>query len=286
MPSENRSPVWFAFALPLSRAASRHMLHSTLAGDQTRGLAVGQALERSEMYFRSAKYYDHLYHFKDYAAASSELHARIGRMAPGAQSLLDVACGTGKHLEHLRHHYRAEGLDLNPDLLETAQRRCPDVLLHQGDMTDFDLGRTFDVVTCLFSAIAYVKSSENLRKTLCRLARHTTRGGLVFLEPFFSPETFRVGELTFNVANLPDAKIAWTYISRKEGTLGVLDVHHLVGTVTGIEYFTERHELGLFTHEEYVTAFEAAGLSVEYDPVGLFGRGMFVGTATNDVKHP
>ncbi len=229
------------------------------------------------MYRASAKYYDHLYHFKDYGAAADQLHSWIERVAPGARSLLDVACGTGKHLEHLRRHYEAAGLDINEDLLHIARARCSDVVFHAGDMTAFDLGRTFSVVTCLFSAIAYVKSVDNLRRTLVCLARHTSPDGAVFLEPFFSPENFRVGDLTFNVADLPDTKIAWTYISRKAGALGILDVHHLVGTKTGVEYFTERHELGLFTHEEYAAAFRDAGLSVEHDPAGLFGRGMYIG---------
>src|SRR5262245_5760329 len=131
------------------------------------------------MYRRSAKYYDHLYHFKDYLLASDQLQAWIQRVMPGAQTLLDVACGTGKHLEHLRSTYRAEGLDINPDLLEIARARCPDVVFHEGDMAAFDLGRTFDVVTCLFSAIAYVKTADRMASTIACLARHTAPGGVV-----------------------------------------------------------------------------------------------------------
>ena len=53
----------------------------------------------------------------------------------------------------------------------------------------------------------------------------------------------------------------------------------MVGTPEGVEVFTERHEAGLFTDEEYRAAFVAAGLEVEHDETGLIGRGLYVGRA-------
>ena len=58
----------------------------------------------------------------------------------------------------------------------------------------------------------------------------------------------------------------------------ILDFHYLVGTPEGVEHFTEHHELGLFTDEEYRNAFTAAGLQVAHDPEGLIGRGLYIGT--------
>jgi hypothetical protein len=34
--------------------------------------------------------------------------------------------------------------------------------------------------------------------------------------------------------------------------------------------------MALFTDEEYRQAFDAAGLSVEHDPEGLIGRGLYI----------
>jgi hypothetical protein len=67
------------------------------------------------------------------------------------------------------------------------------------------------------------------------------------------------------------------YISEIEGSVSILDTNYLIGTPEGITYFTERHELGLFTHEEYQDAFRRVDLEVEYDPVGLFKRGLYIG---------
>jgi ubiquinone/menaquinone biosynthesis C-methylase UbiE len=228
------------------------------------------------MYQRSAEFYDRLYHFKDYASASRQLVELIDRSFPAARTLLDVACGTGRHLEHLRARFGVEGLDINPTLLATARRRCPDVAFHLGDMTDFDLGRTFDVVTCLFSAIAYVKTAENLFRAVARLAAHSVPGGMVIVEPFFSPERFWVNHLVLNVSDEPDLKIAWMYTTEREGALGRIDVHHLVGRRSGVEHFRELHEFGLFTDAEYEQAFIRAGLTPSYDPTGPFGRGIYI----------
>ena len=52
----------------------------------------------------------------------------------------------------------------------------------------------------------------------------------------------------------------------------------LVLTDDGAEHFSEHHEAGLFTRRQMREAFEAAGLSVEYDEEGLIGRGLYVAT--------
>lgn len=231
------------------------------------------------MYGRSARFYDALYSFKDYPAAGSALHDAIQRRRPGARSLLDVACGTGKHLEVLRHWYEVEGVDLNPELLAIARNRLGDVRLYQQDMVGMDTGKRYDVVTCLFSSIAYVRTPANLERAIARFERHLAEGGLVVLEPYFSPEQYWTDRVTLNVVDQPELKIAWMYASPPPiDNVAVLDIHHLVGTPQGVECFAERHELGLFTPAQYVGAFEQAGLRAELDPAGFFGRGAYTAT--------
>lgn len=228
------------------------------------------------MYGKSAEYYDVLYGFKDYDAAVAMLRAVLDEVAPAAHTLLDVACGTGLHLERLRRRYDVQGLDINPKMLEIARRRCPDVAFHQADMADFDLPDRFDVVTCLFSSIAYAKTPEGLHAAVAAMRRHLSPSGVILLEPWFTPENFWTHTITANHVDEPDLKITWMYTSEREGALAVLDTHYLAGRPDGIESFRERHELGLFSHEQVAAAFDAAELRWSHDVEGPFGRGLYV----------
>lgn len=232
------------------------------------------------MFTRSAYIYDALYSSKDYAGEAERVHALIQqhKRSPGS-ALLDVACGTGGHLPYLREHYTLEGLDIEESMLALARQRVPDVPLHQGDMADFDLGRQFDAVICLFSAIAYVKTVERLRQTLRTLRRQSAPGGVVLVEPWHRPQQWQAGLFGADVMRRDDLKAVRMWYSLREGNLSILDQHFLVATSAGIEHFTERHELGLFTNEDYLAAFRDAGLEVTYDPVGLTGQGLYIGVA-------
>ena len=66
-------------------------------------------------------------------------------------------------------------------------------------------------------------------------------------------------------------------ISAVEDGVSVLDFHYLVATPEGIEHFSERHELGLFTFEQYEAAMRDSRLNVLVDREGLMGRGLFIG---------
>ena len=112
--------------------------------------------------------YDRVYGAKDYAAETEKLRGIVHGRCPGAKTVLDVACGTGQHLYHLRRHYDAEGLDLSEAQLQIARKRNPDCTLHLGDMLTFDLTRRFDVVTCLFSSVGYLRSVEALNQGSCK----------------------------------------------------------------------------------------------------------------------
>ena len=230
------------------------------------------------MYARSARVYDALYAtFKDFAAEAEQVHALIQSLKPGARTLLDVACGTGAHLEHLARHYEAEGLDLSPEMLAIARERLPTTELHEADMADFELGRRFDAVVCLFSSIGYARTVERLRASVASMARHLEPGGVLVVEPWFEPGGWRGASGPYSVfVDEPDLKVARVNLSPPAGETVVLEMHHVVGTPEGVESFVERHELGMFTREEYLGAFRAAGLEPEHDPEGLMGRGLYV----------
>jgi ubiquinone/menaquinone biosynthesis C-methylase UbiE len=226
------------------------------------------------MFSRSADLYDALYAtFKDYRTEVEQLRELIG---PDARTLLDVACGTGKHLELLREHYDVVGLDLDPALLTIARERLPGVELIEGDMTAFDLGRRFDAVVCLFSSIGYARTVGRLDAALASMARHVAPGGTLIVEPWLAPEDWRAGHVHMLAVDDEALKIARVTHASREGDVSIADFAYVVATPAGVDHFAERHELGLFTDAQYRAAFTSAGLRVEHDPEGLMGRGLYV----------
>jgi len=230
------------------------------------------------MFSKTAAYYDKIYSSKDYRAEAELLISFIRQRSGSAGNrLLDVACGTGHHIQYLKEQFTVEGLDLNQELLEIARQRNPGIRFHLGDMVDFELESRYDVVTCLFSSIGYIKTVGNLKRAIHCMARHLLPGGLLIVEPWFTPKDWHPGTVHALFIDEPELKIARVNTSFVDKKLSYFDLHYLVGTPAGTEYFVERHELGLFEQEEMETSFRSAGLEVEYDPKGLTGRGLYIG---------
>jgi hypothetical protein len=148
-------------------------------------------------------------------------------------------------------------------------------------MIRFDLEKRYDVLVCLFSSIGYVETIENLHATLATFQRHLNEGGLILVEPWFTPEAWNKGVLHITTVDEDQFKLCRMNISEvKDGRLSFLTFHYLVGTPKGVVHFTEDHTLGLFTLNEMKAAFTAAGLTVQYDNEGIFGRGLYIAEQT------
>jgi SAM-dependent methyltransferase len=229
-------------------------------------------------YARSAEFYDLIYSQKPYEAEAETVHGVIQRhLRSGGSTLLDVGCGSGNHLAHLRRHYQCDGVDLDAGLLDIARQRYPGSRFTQGDMAEFGLGRRYDALTCLFSAIGYVRTPERLEQTMRTFARHLAPGGVAVVEPWLAPGVFSPGYVHVDTSDHPEVKVARMSHSGMHEGLSVLTFSYLIGRAEGIEHFEERHVLGLFTPEQMMDAIRAAGLEVvEHDPHGLTGRGLYV----------
>jgi len=230
-------------------------------------------------YSRRPDLYDLEYSFKDYAAEVERIEAIVRARNADARTLLDVACGTGRHLELLRQRFETvEGVDADEGMLAVARERLPGVALHHGDMRTFDLGHEFDAVTCLFSSIGFAQDLAQLAAAAQRLAAHLTSGGVLVVEPWITPDEWRPSTPHVLSAEGAGVVLARVTVSGRDGRLATMEMHYALGTPDGIETWDRNHALALYTVDEMQTAFEEAGLEVEHDPDGLMGRGLYVCT--------
>lgn len=154
-----------------------------------------------EVFCDYARYYDLLYKEKDYAGEAAYIHALIQKFKPGAKTILDLGCGTGKHdlcLSNLG--YGVTGVDLSETMLAQARKRTvknkPEFL--HGDIRSADLGRKFDIIISLFHAISY-QTTDNDALAAFRTANRHLKGGGLFLFDFWH------GEGVLN--DLPSARV-------------------------------------------------------------------------------
>lgn len=235
-------------------------------------------------YEELAHWYDPLYAAtgKDHVAEARALLDVAQRLGVRPTSLLDVACGTGQHLATFREVIDdVVGLDHAPGMLEVARERLPDdVPLRHGDMRRFDLERTFDVVTCLFSAIGHVRDEGDLDAAIAAMARHVAPGGALLVEPWLTPERVRGdGMRTLDTVTTADGVCARASRSELRGDVLVVQFAWAIATPEGIQTAEESHRMPLFTKERYLEAVGASGLDPSWLDVPALSaeRGLLVG---------
>lgn len=241
-------------------------------------------MPHNRVFVHSAELYDSIYGFKNYSSECDRLRTLINEFVPGARTILDVACGTGEHARFLKQDYAVDGIDINENYLASARLKNPSGNYIHADLMDFDLGRTYDVVTCLFSAIGIVATFERLECAIRRMANHVRPGGALIIEPWFTPEEWRPTRPFILAGEVRGDKVYRISFSIREGPGSVLLHHYLRGRPNRIEHYDERIELGLFTRDEMTWAHEFAGMETQYDSEGLMGRGLYIGKHTVEVR--
>jgi SAM-dependent methyltransferase len=226
---------------------------------------------------------------KDYAAEAIELHAQIQSRAEGAATLLDVACGTGCHLEYLRRWYDISGTDIEPAMLAHARARLPGVSFTRADMRTLDLHRRFDAVVCLFSAVGFMTTADDLCIAIGAMARHLEPGGVLIVDGWVRPDKWQEPgsvRVQWGQDAASGMTVARMVRPHREGNRTHLEMHYLVGFPTGVEYIQESQRLTLFTEDDYLDAFEHAGLHVEAVPSPMADRDRYIGTRSRTGSNP
>jgi len=129
--------------------------------------------------------YLELYPHRDEAEAGHAVQLLLdeGQLDPGA-SVLDLACGAGRHLRRLREHgLPSMGLDLSHPLLLRAKALEPDERLVRSDMRALPFASDqFSAVTSFFTSFGYFASDDDDRRVLTEIRRVLRRGGCLLLD--------------------------------------------------------------------------------------------------------
>lgn len=137
-----------------------------------------------------ARYYDLLYRDKDYAAEADYIHGLIQKQSPGAQSILNLGCGSGRHDRALAEKgYRITGVDLSEEILAVARHSTAgnDISYIWGDVRTVRLDRTFDVVLSLFHVMSYQTENDDLMAAFGTARHHLKADGIFIFDCWYGP---------------------------------------------------------------------------------------------------
>jgi SAM-dependent methyltransferase len=124
----------------------------------------------TDLYERYAELYDAAFAWD----IEEEVDWLLERLGSDCRSVLEPGCGSGRVLEPLaRRGLQVVGIDRSAAMVELARARGVEAVV--ADMTDFELGRTFDGAVCPINTLAHL-SPEELARHLERMGRHLRPG--------------------------------------------------------------------------------------------------------------
>ena len=148
--------------------------------------------------YREPQLYDLVFPDAD-ETMGAMVRAAIGRYLPAMpRSMLDMGCGTGRHLEPFAGTIpECHGVDLLESNIAYARAVRPSVTFQVGDMRTIRLGRTFDLVTCVGNVLSYALTDRELTDTVSTFATHAHRGTLLVVDALNARSTSSIGRPGF-----------------------------------------------------------------------------------------
>lgn len=135
-------------------------------------------------------FYDLYYAEKDYSAEVDFVLKLASRFGVKPQNFLDMGCGTGRHLEEfVKRGLKCDGFDLSTEMLSQARKRLPGtaVGLSEGNITDFENGKQYDLVIAMFAVMGYLTDNESLLAGLHTARKHLRPEGVFIFDGWFGP---------------------------------------------------------------------------------------------------
>ena len=135
-----------------------------------------------------ADFYDLYYSDKDYAAEVDFVLELASRFGANPQTLLDMGCGTGRHLEEfIKRGLECDGFDLSSKMLAQAKKRLAGSggTLQKGNLVDFENGKQYDIVVSMFAVMGYLTDNKQLLAGLETARKHLNPDGVFVFDGWF-----------------------------------------------------------------------------------------------------
>ncbi len=182
--------------MPLSGQAYRKgaVMEHAFPGTQTEPVLIGSL---QDYYSRILEYYDELFPLDEQAVAcviqlADILKQKASVSPPPIFRFLGVGCATG-NLENRLANYNLDitGIDTNPDMIATAQRRikAPFSTIRFFEMNSLDIARflkekSFNIISCIENMLPYIGDLTLVKKFLHDSKKLLAPGGFLLLHVF------------------------------------------------------------------------------------------------------
>lgn len=222
-----------------------------------------------------SEFYDLLYADKPYREEAGFVAGLLARYAPvtsPVRTIIDLACGTGRHCFELEEMgYIVEGSDISPAMIRRAEAaavaRGSKVTFHNRSFQEAGLiGRTYDAVISMFSAIDYLVSHDDLVLALNNINRLLPPEGLFVFDYWNSQAVVRNysprRELRRQQGKREIVRVSTTSLDVAQQ---VADIDfHFTCLVNGVKRheFSEQHRVRYFCFREIETYLELAGFEL------------------------
>lgn len=140
-------------------------------------------------WFESSEYLS-LYRHRDDAEAKKILDLLRSRLILNpATSILDVACGAGRHsVVFAENGFKVTGFDISRNLLKVARGKAcsagKSVLLYCADIRNFATKRKYEVILNLFTSFGYFDNDEENFALFENVYNHLTKPGYFVFDYF------------------------------------------------------------------------------------------------------
>jgi SAM-dependent methyltransferase len=190
---------------------------------------------------------------------------------------LDLCCGTGSAVRVFADQGIAMcGLDRSPQMLTIARQKLRDrhVKLYRQELPHFEIKaatlrrrssvQQFDLVTCFFDSLNYLRDERQLRATFKAVRRHLRPGGwFIFdMNTPYQLKTVFTDQRPYSGVN---ENVAWIFRNGPTNTPDLADLLLTFFVKRGKHWqrFDEIHRERAYSNQVIVTALRDAGLQVK-----------------------